>query len=145
MEKGTLVEFRNQGERRLGVVERPDGKNRWIVLDERGQSTSLAPRQFTYKVVGQTYKPSEIPDFLKQVQSYLDPSSLEVAWELLIEDSTSATPEEMANLLFSQAEPPQVMRLTGCYRMIKFILSKRVTVTNREVQMPLQSASTNWK
>ncbi|MEO1429398.1 MAG: ribonuclease R family protein [Cyanobacteria bacterium J06633_8] len=108
MEKGTLVEFRNQGERRLGVVERPDGKNRWIVLDERGQSTSLAPRQFTYKVVGQTYKPSEIPDFLKQVQSYLDPSSLEVAWELLIEDSTSATPEEMANLLFSQAEAPQV-------------------------------------
>ncbi|MBV6628177.1 MAG: VacB/RNase II family 3'-5' exoribonuclease [Rivularia sp. (in: Bacteria)] len=108
MEKGTLVEFKNQGERRLGVVERPDGKNRWIVLDERGQSTSLAPRQFTYKVVGETYKPSEIPDFLKQVQSYLDPSSLEVAWELLIEDSTSATPEEMANLLFSQAEPPQV-------------------------------------
>ena len=108
MEKGTLVEFRNQGDRRLGVVERPDGKNRLIVLDERGQSTSLAPRQFTYKVVGQNFKPSDIPDFLKQVESYLDPSSLEVAWELLVEDGTSATPEEMANLLFSQAEPPQV-------------------------------------
>ncbi|MGB7377719.1 MAG: ribonuclease R family protein [Rivularia sp. (in: cyanobacteria)] len=108
MEKGTLVEFRNQGDRRLGVVERPDGKNRFIVLDERGQSTSLAPRQFTYKVVGQTYNASEIPDFLQQVESYLDPSSLEVAWELLVEDGESATPEEMANLLFSQAEPPQV-------------------------------------
>ncbi len=108
MEKGTLVEFRNQGDRRLGVVDRPDGKSRWIVLDERGQSTSLAPRQFTYKVVGQTYKSSEIPDFLQQVESYLDPSSLEVAWELLVEDGESATPKEMANLLFSQAEPPQV-------------------------------------
>ncbi len=108
MEKGTLVEFRNQGDRRLGVVERPDGKNRFIVLDERGQSTSLAPRQFTYKVVGQSYNASEIPDFLQQVESYLDPSSLEVAWELLVEDGASATPEEMANLLFSQAEPPQV-------------------------------------
>lgn len=108
MEKGTLVEFRNQGERRLGVIERPDGKTRWIVLDERGQSTSLAPRQFTYKVVGQTYNSSEIPDFLQQVESYLDPSSLEVAWELLVEDGASATPEEMANLLFSQAEPSQV-------------------------------------
>ncbi|MEM7579207.1 MAG: ribonuclease R family protein [Cyanobacteria bacterium P01_A01_bin.80] len=108
MEKGTLVEFRNQGDRRLGVVERPDGKTRWIVLDDRGQSTSLAPRQFTYKVVGQTYNSSEIPGFLQQVESYLDPSSLEVAWELLSEDSASATPEEMANLLFSQAEPPQV-------------------------------------
>ncbi|MEL7244898.1 MAG: ribonuclease R family protein [Cyanobacteria bacterium J06573_2] len=108
MEKGTLVEFRNQGERRLGVVERPDGKTRWIVLDERGQSTSLAPRQFTYKVVGQTYNSSEIPGFLQQVESYLDPSSLEVAWELLVEDGASATPEEMANLLFSEAEPSQV-------------------------------------
>ena len=108
MEKGTLVEFRNQGDRRLGVVERPDGKTRWIVLDERGQSTSLAPRQFTYKVVGQTYNSSEIPDFLQQVESYLDPSSLEVAWELLVEDGASATPKEMANLLFSQAEPSQV-------------------------------------
>lgn len=108
MEKGTLVEFRNQGDRRLGVVERPDGKSRWIVVDERGQSTSLAPRQISYKIVGQTYKPSEIPGFLQQVESYLDPSSLEVAWELFVEDGTSVTPEEMANLLFSANLPPQV-------------------------------------
>ncbi len=107
MEKGTLVEFRNQGEIRLGVVERPDGKSRWIMVDERGGSTSLAPRQVTYKV-GESYKPSDIPDFLQQVNSYLDPSSLEVAWELLVEDGTSVSSEEMANLLFSETEPPQV-------------------------------------
>ncbi|MEO1376669.1 MAG: ribonuclease R family protein [Cyanobacteria bacterium J06635_10] len=108
MEKGTLVEFRNQGDRRLGVVERPDGKSRWIVVSSQGQSNSLAPRQFTYKVVGETYKPSDIPDFLQQVESYLDPSSLEVAWELLVEDGESVTPEEMANLLFSSSLPAQV-------------------------------------
>jgi exoribonuclease-2 len=108
VEKGTLVEFRNQGDRHLGVVDRPDGKNRWIVVDRRGQSNSLAPRQVTYKVVGQTYKPSEIPDFLQLLESYLDPSSLEVAWELLVEDGASVTPEEMANLLFSETSPPQV-------------------------------------
>ncbi|MBF2013725.1 MAG: VacB/RNase II family 3'-5' exoribonuclease [Rivularia sp. T60_A2020_040] len=108
MEKGTLVEFRNQGDRRLGIVDRPDGKSRWIVVDQLGQSSSLAPRQFTYEVVGQTYKLSEIPDFLQQVESYLDPSSLEVAWELLVEDATCVTPKEMANLLFSQTEPAQV-------------------------------------
>lgn len=108
MEKGTLVEFRNQGDRRLGVVDRPDGKTRWIVVDELGQSSSLAPRQFSYEVVGQSYKPSDIPDFLKQVESYLDPSSLEVAWELLVEDGASVTPKEMANLLFSEIEPAQV-------------------------------------
>jgi exoribonuclease-2 len=107
VEKGTLVEFRVQGERRLGIVDRPDGKTRWFVVDERGQSHSLAPRQITYTVNGQTYKPSDISHFLGQVQPYLDPSSLEVAWELLVEEGETVTPSNMANLLFSAVEPPQ--------------------------------------
>ena len=107
MDKGTLVEFRVQSDRRLGVVDRPDGKTRWFVVDERGQSHSLAPRQFTYTVSGQIYKPGEIAEFLNQVQPYLDPSSLEVAWELLIEDGETVTPHQMANLLFSESAPPQ--------------------------------------
>ncbi|WP_392533559.1 ribonuclease catalytic domain-containing protein [Nostoc sp. C117] len=106
MEKGTLVEFRVQGDRRLGIVERPDGKTRWFVVDERGQSHSLAPRQITYTVNGQTYKPSEIVSFLEQVKPYLDPSSLEVAWELLVEDGETITPDQMANLLFSESAAP---------------------------------------
>ncbi len=106
MEKGTLVEFRVQGDRRLGVVERPDGKTRWFVVDERSQSHSLAPRQVTYTVNKETYKPSDIPKFLEQVKPYLDPSSLEVAWELLVEGGETITPEEMANLLFSQSDAP---------------------------------------
>jgi len=104
VEKGTLVEFRVQGDRRLGVVERPDGKTRWFVVDERGQSHSLAPRQISYTVNGQSYKPSEIPSFLEQVKAYLDPSSLEVAWELLVEDGETVTPDQMANLLFSESD-----------------------------------------
>ncbi|MEH2325683.1 MAG: ribonuclease R family protein [Nostoc sp.] len=106
MEKGTLVEFRVQGDRRLGIVERPDGKTRWFVVDERGQSHSLAPKQITYTVTGQTYKPSEIASFLEQVKPYLDPSSLEVAWELLVEDGETVTPDQMANLLFSESTAP---------------------------------------
>jgi exoribonuclease-2 len=107
VEKGTLVEFRVGGDRRLAVVERPDGKTRWLVVDERGQSYSLMPRQVTYTVSGQTYKPSQIPSFLEEVKLYLDPSSLEIAWELLVEGGGTVTPEEMANLLFSQSEPPK--------------------------------------
>ncbi|MBD2434734.1 MULTISPECIES: ribonuclease catalytic domain-containing protein [Fischerella] len=107
MEKGTLVEFRLQGDRRLGVVDRPDGKTRWFIVDERGQSHSLAPRQITYTVTGQTYKSSQISSFLEEVKPYLDPSSLEVAWELLVEDGEAVTPEVMASLLFSESQPPQ--------------------------------------
>ncbi|MEA5575569.1 ribonuclease R family protein [Anabaena sp. UHCC 0451] len=107
MEKGTLVEFRVQGDSRLGVVDRPDGKTRWFVVDERGQSHSLAPRQITYTVNGSTYKPTEIKSFLDQVQPYLDPSSLEVAWEILVEDGETVNPSQMANLLFSESEASQ--------------------------------------
>jgi exoribonuclease II len=105
VEKGTLIEFRLHGDRRLAVLERPEGKKHWIVVDERGQSYTLHPRQITYEVTGQTYKPSEIAKFLREIEPYLDPSSLEVAWELLVEDSESVDPAGMARLLFSDQSP----------------------------------------
>jgi exoribonuclease-2 len=107
VDKGTLVEFRIGSDRRLGVIDRPDGKTRWFAVDERGQSHSLAPRQITYAVTGQTYNSSQIPQFLEEVKPYLDPSSLEVAWELLVEGGETVSPKEMASLLFSESEPPQ--------------------------------------
>ncbi|NRB08908.1 MAG: VacB/RNase II family 3'-5' exoribonuclease [Richelia sp.] len=107
MEKGTLVEFKLQGDRRLAVIDRPDGKNRWIVIDKREQSHSIAPRQINYQIAGETCKPSEIPGFLSAIEPYLDASSLEVAWELLVEDGAAVTPEEMALLLFSESSQAQ--------------------------------------
>lgn len=101
MEKGTLIEFKAQGERRLAVAERPEGKKHWIVLDQWGQSHTLHPRQVEYEVGGDPKRPQEISAFLGEVESYLDPSSLEVAWELLVEDGETVTPEQMAEVLFS--------------------------------------------
>ncbi|MDY6781405.1 MAG: ribonuclease R family protein [Cyanobacteriota bacterium] len=105
MEKGTLIEFRVQGDRRLAVADRPEGKKNWIVIDERGQSHSLRPQRIEYAVTGETYKPSDISQFLADIQDYLDPSSLEVAWELLSEEGVGATPVELAQLLFSDTSP----------------------------------------
>ncbi|HEY9596467.1 MAG TPA: RNB domain-containing ribonuclease, partial [Cyanophyceae cyanobacterium] len=106
MEKGTLIEFRLGGERRLAVVDRPEGKKLWIVIEQGGQSHKLRPQDVTYQVTGGTFKPSEIPTFLEQVQPYLDPSSLEVAWELLVEEGEAVTCAQMAQLLFSEQSPP---------------------------------------
>jgi exoribonuclease II len=106
VEKGTLIEFRLQGDRRLATADRPEGKKHWIVVDERGQAHTLHPRQITYEVTGCTLKPSEIPNFLKEVEPYLDPSSLEVAWELLVEDGEAVNCAKMAQLLFSDQSPP---------------------------------------
>ncbi|NES21674.1 MAG: VacB/RNase II family 3'-5' exoribonuclease [Symploca sp. SIO3E6] len=101
MEKGKLIEFRLHGERRVATADRPEGKKHWIVIDENGQSHKLHPRQVSYEVDGGTFTPSEISQFLEEVKSYLDPSSLEVAWELLVEDGQAVTCAEMAQLLFS--------------------------------------------
>lgn len=106
MEKGTLIEFWHNGERRLAVADRPEGKTNWIVIDERGQSYTLHPRQVTYEVAGQSFKPAEIPKFIKEVEPYIDPSSLEVAWELLVEDGETVDTAGMASLLFSEQSQP---------------------------------------
>jgi exoribonuclease-2 len=104
VDKGTLIEFRVQGERRLAVIDRPEGKKDWIVIDRGGQPHKLRPQRFDYTVRG-SYTYQDIADFLQQVQPYLDPASLEVAWELLAEEGTLVTPEEMAGLLFSDRSP----------------------------------------
>ena len=105
MEKGTLIEFRLQGERRLAVAERPEGKKDWIVVDEKGQSHKIRPQRVEYTVSGNSYQPTDIPNFIQAVQPYLDPDNLEVAWEILVEEGEAVTPRQMAELLFSEQNP----------------------------------------
>jgi exoribonuclease-2 len=107
VEKGTLIEFRVHGERRLAVADRPEGKKHWIVIDEQGNSHTIHPRQITYELVGETYKPSDLSIFVEDLQPYIDPSSLEVAWEILVEQGETVNPQEMAMLLFSAKDPHQ--------------------------------------
>ena len=106
MEKGKLIEFRRQGERRLAVTDRPEGKKDWIVIDEGGQAYKIRHQQVEYEIGGGPYKPSDIASFIQEVQPYIDPSSVEVAWELLVEEGTAVSPTEMAQLLFSAQSPP---------------------------------------
>ncbi|MEO1622467.1 MAG: ribonuclease R family protein [Cyanobacteria bacterium J06632_3] len=106
MEKGTLVEFKLKGSPHLGVADRPEGKKNWVLIDQRGQSHTIHPRQVIYEVVKATYEPTEIDAFVSEAEEYIDPDNLEVAWELLNELEESATPESLAQLLFSDQSPP---------------------------------------
>ncbi|MGL5035302.1 MAG: ribonuclease catalytic domain-containing protein [Microcystaceae cyanobacterium] len=105
MEKGNLVEFRHQGDRRLAVVDRPDGKKDWVVVDQNGQSHKLKPQRVEYAVEGGPYKQGDISGFLQEVETYLDPDQLEVAWEILVEENATVTPAALAQLLFSETGP----------------------------------------
>lgn len=105
VDKGTLVEFKHQGQLRLGVADRPEGKKNWVVIDERGQAYTLHPRDFTYEVGGASYKPADIGPFVAEAEAYIDPSTLEIAWEFLTEAGESADPAALAQLLFSDQSP----------------------------------------
>ena len=107
MEKGKLIEIRVQGERRLAVVDRPEGKKDWMVVDAGGQSHKIRPQRVEYEVEGGPYVPQEIPQFLQEVKPYVDPSSLEVAWQLLVEEGEGVTPAALSQLLFSAKTPSQ--------------------------------------
>ena len=105
MEKGTLVEFKLQGAPRLGVIERPEGKKNWVVIDGNGQSHTLHPRQFTYRVAQAQYQPADLPQFLVEAEAHMDPANLEIAWELLHEADETTDPASLALLLFSDQSP----------------------------------------
>ncbi len=106
MEKGTLVEFLHNGERRLAIADRPEGKKHWIAIDSRTQSHTLHPRDITYEVAGMSCKqPAEIEKFQNQVAPNLDPESLEVAWEMLVADGELVDPPTLADLLYSDRTP----------------------------------------
>jgi exoribonuclease II len=106
VEKGTLVEFLHNGERRLAIADRPEGKKHWIAIDSRTQSHTLHPRDITYEVAGMSCKqPAEIEKFQNQVTPNLDPDSLEVAWEMLVEDGELVDPPTLADLLYSDRTP----------------------------------------
>ncbi|WP_121971433.1 ribonuclease R family protein [Leptolyngbya sp. BC1307] len=106
MEKGRLVEFKLRGDPQLAVADRPEGKKNWVLVDQRGQSHTIHPRQVIYEVSGATYSAGEIDGFVAEAEGYIDPDSLEIAWELLTELEESATPESLAQLLFSDQSPP---------------------------------------
>lgn len=125
MEKGTLIEFRLQGERRLAVAERPEGKKHWIVVDQKGQSHTLHPRQVEYEVGGGFKKSSDISGFLEAVQPYLDPTNLEVAWELLVEEGEAVTTADMAQILFSDQTPASCYAAYSLLCEDKFYFKKK--------------------
>ena len=105
MEKGTLIEIRVHGDYRLAVADRPEGKKDWIAIDSEGQSHKVRPQRVEYTVSGSLYQPADIPSFIREAQTYIDPDSLEVAWEFLSEEAEPATPLNLAELLFSEQQP----------------------------------------
>jgi exoribonuclease-2 len=106
LEKGTLVEVKLHGDRRLVVIDRPEGKKHFQSIDENGNTHTIHPREINYTIKssgdGASFTHSQIPSFLQKVENFLDPSSLEVAWEILIEDNQATSPNDLANLLFSE-------------------------------------------
>jgi len=78
VEKGRLIEFKLKGEPHLAVADRPEGKKNWILIDQRGQSHTIHPRQIIYEVPQGSYEASAIESFVAEAEHYIDPDNLEI-------------------------------------------------------------------
>jgi exoribonuclease II len=128
VEKGTLVEFWHNGDRRLGICDRPEGKKLWVVLDARGHAHQLHPtKDITYTVAGVNFKlPTEIDKFLQQVTPNLDPSNLPIAWEMLVDDSELVDPAALAELIYADTSP------ATCYAAYCLLSADKVYFKNKK-------------
>ncbi len=103
VDKGTLVEAKLNGNYRLLVIEGTEGKKHFQAMDENGTTHTIHPREIEYVVPhSRLLNPSQIPQFRMQVEPLLDPTQLEIAWEVLQGESTTA--EQLAELLFSTTD-----------------------------------------
>lgn len=85
----------------MGILERPEGKKNWIVIDDRGQSHTIHPRSLTFEFSAGEFTPDDLSSLRAEAEKHIDPSSLQVAWELLHEEAESVDPASLALLLFS--------------------------------------------
>ncbi len=91
----------------MGVVERPEGKKFWQVIDQRGSSHQLKPGDISFVVPAITLNSYlKIGDFWQEVEPLLDPSGMELAWEFFSSEARAITVQELAEFLFSQTTPP---------------------------------------
>ncbi len=105
MDKGTLVEVRLNGSYRLLMIEGTEGKKHLQAKDENGNIHTIHPREIEYVVPqARLLDASQIPQFRAKAAPYIDPSQLELAWEILQGQSTN--PEELAELLFATIDAP---------------------------------------
>ncbi len=108
MEKGKLIEIKVNGDRRLAVLDKPEGKKDWLAIDTNGNSHKVRPQKIEYQVEqteGELYKYTDIPKFEQKVSQYLDLSNLEIAWELLVEEPEPLSVKDLTGLIFSEETP----------------------------------------
>ncbi|KAK8955988.1 hypothetical protein KSP40_PGU007958 [Platanthera guangdongensis] len=107
LQKGCLLQFRKDSQKLLlAVAQKPDGKKNWMVCDQNGVVSSIKPQQITYIVSSfENFDYTDIPDFIQKARSLLDPTILECAWEELLENKRSVTPEELAEIIYGCSEP----------------------------------------
>ncbi|MEM6500730.1 MAG: ribonuclease R family protein [Cyanobacteria bacterium P01_C01_bin.89] len=101
MEKGNLVEFRLDDGYVLAIADRPEGKKYWIVIDDTGKSHTIRPKDVTYAITDKPYSAAKVTAFKEELEDFLDPENLEVAWELLVDEGGSTTAKKLAEVLFS--------------------------------------------
>eukprot|EP00240_Pyramimonas_obovata_P015423 CAMPEP_0118945096 /NCGR_PEP_ID=MMETSP1169-20130426/41613_1 /TAXON_ID=36882 /ORGANISM="Pyramimonas obovata, Strain CCMP722" /LENGTH=289 /DNA_ID=CAMNT_0006890737 /DNA_START=156 /DNA_END=1022 /DNA_ORIENTATION=+ len=106
LEAGKLVEYgKSSDNRELGLLERPDGKKNWMILNRYGKLSSVNPNTMSFVLPGAGYKLADIVAMEEQSESISDDSLLELGWEVLaMEKRAGVEVADLAQMLFAASE-----------------------------------------
>uniref|UniRef100_A0A383WAQ3 RNB domain-containing protein n=1 Tax=Tetradesmus obliquus TaxID=3088 RepID=A0A383WAQ3_TETOB len=102
LQPGLLISYKKDDKHILALVEAPDGKKNWWIVDQRGRRFSLPARTVSLVLPGGNYQPADVQRFAEAAAA-ADLSLMEIAWAVAAEDVRSYSLQEMAKLLFDDA------------------------------------------
>ncbi len=120
---GALIEYVQQKRLLCALCIKVDNKGTLFVRNEDNRQGKVAPNKVLFQVsdsLAPNAAPEAITEHLKQASEERDQIAAEVPleemWELLVEEETEQSLEELAGLFFDQAGPQE---LSGLYRALE--------------------------
>eukprot|EP00741_Cyanophora_paradoxa_P022287 tig00000246_g21516.t1 len=141
---GLLVEYRTSGDRKLGVLEKKDGKRNWFIADGAGKAASVHPKQISFIPPGCAgLKPADVAPFASKARELGEAegsAALELAWDYLTDGGAGAggavvEVAELAELIFSSTGPHELYAVHSLLQEDRFFFKAKVG-TQYEVRAP---------
>lgn len=128
---GALVEYSKDDKACLAVVQEPDGKRNWWVVDQSGRRSSIHPRQVTFVIPG-VHSGAAVEEVQGMIDG-ADMSLLEIAWDIC-DDRRPRPLMELSDLLFSDTAP------RAMYLTLRMLRADKVYFKQASKQPPMFEA-----
>eukprot|EP00899_Mesostigma_viride_P011509 jgi/Mesvir1/20359/Mv19942-RA.3 len=112
LQKGMMVEFRRDGSLCVGILQKPDGKKKWSVIDTLGNVCSIKPQQIEFVLPGgDVHMVEDLAAFLDKAEACAAELEkdlelmMEMAWETLSAQEEPFCAAHLATILYGSDDP----------------------------------------